>query len=83
MSEHHHTEWTLSTNDLAQLQEKAFNLGVTYALQAITDAGYNTQKRQRVREHLAHEGNALNEHLAAVLLLTAQGRSLLPRPHAE
>ena len=75
-------EWVLTTEELSDLQQRSFNLGMNYMTEAMRLL-YNENKVQNVLGAMEHEGRALNEMLAGVLLLTPKGRSLLPMPHAE
>ena len=75
-------EWVLTTEELSDLQQRSFDLGLKHMTEAMRLL-YNENKVQNVLGAVDHEGRALNEMLAGVLLLTPKGRSLLPRPHAE
>jgi len=75
-------EWVLTTEELSDLQRRSFDLGVKYMTEAMRLL-YTESKVQNVLGAMDHEGRALNEMLAGVLLLTPKGRSLLPMPHAE
>lgn len=74
--------YTLTTTELMLLQHAAFTLGMNKTTEAMRLL-YSEAKVQNTLGAMTHEGKELNDMLAGVLLLTPEGKSLLPRPHAE
>ena len=54
---------TLDLNQLANLLDEAYALGRAYTLEAVTEAGYSTSKRDRIQEATCHAAGALNDIL--------------------
>lgn len=75
--------FTLTADQLEQLQREAANLGIRSTLQAIRDAGYSEHKVEKTRQHIHPLGADLNEQLCDLLAQTPEARRWFPRPHLE
>ena len=73
--------WTLTAEQLAFMQNKAYTLGMKQALQAVTDAGYSADKQRRIQEAVSYDLTPLNEHLHEALAHTPEAKDFFPKPH--
>lgn len=64
--------FTLDLTQLANLVDAAYTLGTSYCLDAVINAGYAADKRDRIQQHVDHHGAALNDLLAQWLQRTPE-----------
>ena len=77
--------YTLTLRQLVEVVKKANNLGQTYVLDAVTDAGYAADKKKRIHDHICHSAAAMNDIIQDALLNTPEIRNQLQslRPITE
>ena len=77
--------FTLTLPQLVTIVKQANNLGQTYVLDAVTDAGYAADKKKRIQDHICHSAAAMNDIIQDTLLKTPEIRNQLQtlRPITE
>ena len=64
--------YTLDLEQFANAIDEAFAYGLIYALDAVSNAGYEDAKRERIRKHIDHGGACLNDILQKYLRETPE-----------
>lgn len=76
-------KWTLTTEQIAEAVQTAYNQGLQEALQSVTRAGYHYTKRDRIHNFCIDPGTQLNQIVRNTLTDTPEARTFLPAPFEE